>query len=187
MKRRHALCAATKMAIRSIVSFRMFRRTNPKSMRNPDSNGSSRLQFFRLPFALRCDLESVSMFRGQGQPRLSDHRGIYALPVIHGNDRVEWFIQLSDEIHWEIADRDTGAPRARAVMKPGDVAAMPADIRHQGFGAQAFDVAGMGECGSVAARALREKEVEAEPGRFLARGANHLARLADRVGMAPLG
>jgi hydroquinone 1,2-dioxygenase large subunit-like protein len=57
----------------------------------------------------------------------------FALPVIHGNDRVEWFIQLSDEIQWEIADRDTGAPRARAVMKPGDVAAMPADIRHQGF------------------------------------------------------
>jgi len=57
----------------------------------------------------------------------------FALPVIHGNDRVEWFVQLSDEIQWEIADRDTGAPRARAVMKPGDVAAMPADIRHQGF------------------------------------------------------
>jgi len=55
------------------------------------------------------------------------------LPVIHGNDRVEWFIQLSDEIHWEIADRETGKPRARVVMKPGDVAAMPADIRHQGF------------------------------------------------------
>jgi hypothetical protein len=57
----------------------------------------------------------------------------FALPVIHGNDRVEWFLQLSDEIHWEIADRDSGAPRARAVMKPGDVCAMPADIRHQGF------------------------------------------------------
>jgi len=57
----------------------------------------------------------------------------FALPVIHGNDRVEWFIQLSDEIHWEIADRDTGMLRARAIMKPGDVAAMPADIRHQGF------------------------------------------------------
>jgi Hydroquinone 1,2-dioxygenase large subunit N-terminal len=57
----------------------------------------------------------------------------FALPVIHGNDRVEWFVQLSDEIHWEIADRDSGAPRARAVMKPGDVCAMPADIRHQGF------------------------------------------------------
>jgi Hydroquinone 1,2-dioxygenase large subunit N-terminal len=57
----------------------------------------------------------------------------FALPVIHGNDRVEWFIQLSDEIQWEISDRDTGVPRARAIMKPGDVAAMPADIRHQGF------------------------------------------------------
>jgi Hydroquinone 1,2-dioxygenase large subunit N-terminal len=57
----------------------------------------------------------------------------YMLPVIHGNDRVEWFIQLTDEIHWEIADRDTGEPRARVVMKAGDVAAMPADIRHQGM------------------------------------------------------
>ncbi|HJZ97433.1 MAG TPA: hypothetical protein VKE70_13075 [Candidatus Solibacter sp.] len=57
----------------------------------------------------------------------------FMLPIIHGNDRVEWFVQLSDEIHWDIQDRDTGAPRARVVMKPGDVAAMPADIRHQGY------------------------------------------------------
>ena len=57
----------------------------------------------------------------------------FILPIIHGNDRVEWFVQLSDEIHWDIQDRETGAPRARAVMKPGDVAAMPANIRHQGF------------------------------------------------------
>jgi hypothetical protein len=57
----------------------------------------------------------------------------YVLPIIHGNDRVEWFVQLSDEIHWDIQDRETGAPRARVVMKPGDVAAMPADIRHQGY------------------------------------------------------
>lgn len=57
----------------------------------------------------------------------------FVLPIIHGNDRVEWFVQLSDEIRWEIQDRETGAPRARVVMKPGDVAAMPADIRHQGF------------------------------------------------------
>jgi hypothetical protein len=57
----------------------------------------------------------------------------FMLPVIHGNDRVEWFVQLSDEIHWDIQDRDTSAPRARAVMKAGDVAAMPADIRHQGY------------------------------------------------------
>ncbi|MBZ9639270.1 hypothetical protein [Streptomyces sp. PSKA30] len=57
----------------------------------------------------------------------------YILPIIHGNDRVEWFIQLSDEITWEVEDRDTGGVRARVVMKAGDVSAMPADIRHQGY------------------------------------------------------
>jgi len=57
----------------------------------------------------------------------------YILPIIHGNDRVEWFIQLSDEITWEVEDRDTGAVRSRVVMKAGDVCAMPADIRHQGY------------------------------------------------------
>ena len=57
----------------------------------------------------------------------------FILPVIHGNDRVEWFVQLSDEIQWDVEDRDTGRKRARVVMKAGDVAAMPADIRHQGY------------------------------------------------------
>jgi hypothetical protein len=57
----------------------------------------------------------------------------YILPIIHGNDRVEWFVQLSDEIYWDVEDRDTGAVRAKVTMKPGDVAAMPADIRHQGY------------------------------------------------------
>lgn len=57
----------------------------------------------------------------------------YILPVIHGNDRVEWFVQLSDEIVWDVEDRDTGAKRARVTMRSGDVAAMPADIRHQGY------------------------------------------------------
>ena len=57
----------------------------------------------------------------------------FMLPIIHGNDRVEWFVQLTDEIHWDIQDRDTGVPRARVIMKAGDVAAMPADIRHQGY------------------------------------------------------
>jgi hypothetical protein len=60
----------------------------------------------------------------------------YILPIIHGNDRVEWFVQLSDEIYWSVEDRDTGAVRARVIMKPGDVAAMPADIRHQGYSAK---------------------------------------------------
>ncbi|MBT3014415.1 MAG: hydroxyquinol 1,2-dioxygenase [Candidatus Thiodiazotropha sp. (ex Lucina aurantia)] len=57
----------------------------------------------------------------------------YILPIKHGNDRVEWFLQFSDEITWEIEDKETGKPRAKVIMKPGDVAAMPADIRHQGF------------------------------------------------------
>ena len=57
----------------------------------------------------------------------------YILPIIHGNDRVEWFVQLSDTIYWEVEDRDSGAVRSRVTMHPGDVAAMPADIRHQGY------------------------------------------------------
>lgn len=56
-----------------------------------------------------------------------------ALAITHGNDRPEWFIQLTDEIHWDIKDNDTGAYRGRVIMKPGDVCAMPADIRHQGY------------------------------------------------------
>lgn len=57
----------------------------------------------------------------------------YMLPIIHGNDRVEWFLQLSDEIVWDVTDKETGHPRARCIMKAGDVAAMPADICHQGY------------------------------------------------------
>ena len=57
----------------------------------------------------------------------------YILPVKHGNDRMEWFVQLSDQIDWEIEDKETGKPRAKVIMKAGDVAIMPADIRHQGF------------------------------------------------------
>jgi hypothetical protein len=57
----------------------------------------------------------------------------FILPVIHGNDRVEWFVQLSDHIIWDVEDRDTGAKRAKVIMRAGDVAAMPGDIRHQGY------------------------------------------------------
>ena len=57
----------------------------------------------------------------------------HILPVFHGNDRVEWFIQLSDEIVWEVRDKETAAPRAIVTMKPGDVACMPADISHRGY------------------------------------------------------
>jgi hypothetical protein len=57
----------------------------------------------------------------------------YILPIMHGNDRAEWFVVLSDEIIWDVEDRDTGAKRAKVTMKAGDVSAMPADIRHQGY------------------------------------------------------
>jgi hypothetical protein len=57
----------------------------------------------------------------------------YILPIFHGNDRVEWFIQATDEILWEIEDGQTGAPKAKVLMRAGDVAAMPADIRHKGY------------------------------------------------------
>jgi hypothetical protein len=55
------------------------------------------------------------------------------LPIRHANDRIEWFLQLSDSIEWRIEDRESGMPRARVTMRAGDVAAMPADIRHHGF------------------------------------------------------
>ncbi len=57
----------------------------------------------------------------------------HILPITHGNDRVEWFIQASDEIIWDIEDGKTGKPRAKVTMRAGDVAAMPADIRHRGY------------------------------------------------------
>jgi hypothetical protein len=55
------------------------------------------------------------------------------LPIFHGNDRVEWFVQATDEIIWDVEDGRTGRPRAKVIMKAGDVAAMPADIRHKGY------------------------------------------------------
>lgn len=57
----------------------------------------------------------------------------HMLPILHSNDRVEWFFQMSDEIHWDCADKTTGRPLARVIMKAGDMAAMPAYCRHQGF------------------------------------------------------
>ncbi len=57
----------------------------------------------------------------------------HILPIIHGNDRVEWFFQMCDEIHWDCAHKDSGEPLARVIMKAGDMAAMPAYCRHQGY------------------------------------------------------
>lgn len=57
----------------------------------------------------------------------------HILPILHSNDRVEWFFQMSDSIDWDCADKNTGKPLARVIMKAGDMAAMPAYCRHQGF------------------------------------------------------
>jgi hypothetical protein len=57
----------------------------------------------------------------------------HILPIIHGNDRVEWFVQFSDEIIWDIEEKESGAPACKVTMKAGDVAAMPANIRHRGY------------------------------------------------------
>jgi len=57
----------------------------------------------------------------------------FVLPIEHGNDRVEWFLQLSDEITWDVKDKETGKPRARVIARAGDMCCMPADIRHQGY------------------------------------------------------
>ena len=57
----------------------------------------------------------------------------HILPLDHGNDRVEWFIQMSDEITWRVADKDSAAPMCVVTMKAGDVSCMPADIRHRGY------------------------------------------------------
>ena len=32
----------------------------------------------------------------------------HILPVIHGNDRVEWFFQLTDEIIWDMRRQEHG-------------------------------------------------------------------------------
>jgi hypothetical protein len=57
----------------------------------------------------------------------------FILPVDHGNDRCEWFVVLTDEIIWDVKDKNSGKNRARVIMKAGDVSCMPADIRHTGY------------------------------------------------------
>ena len=92
-----------------------------------------RVQPVRLPQPQRRHVEPVSVVSVCKASLYCPTTEEYILPVIHGNDRVEWFVQLSDEIVWDVQDRDTGAPRAKVTMKAGDVAAMPGDIRHQGY------------------------------------------------------
>ena len=67
-------------------------------------------------------------------------------------------MQLSDEIQWEVEDRDTGAVRARVTMRAGDVAAMPADIRHRGFSPKRSMLLVWENASPGAAGALRQRQ-----------------------------
>ncbi len=93
----------------------------------------------------------------------------YILPIIHGNDRVEWFVQLSDEIIWDVEDRDTGAARAKVVdaagRRRGDAGRHPPP----GLRAEAVDAAGLGERRSGAARPDLERPAAVGSGRVLIR------------------
>jgi hypothetical protein len=58
----------------------------------------------------------------------------YVLEAIRAEGTSEWRTCSHDEFAlMDGEDRDTGQIRSKVVMKPGDVAAMPADIRHQGY------------------------------------------------------
>ena len=69
----------------------------------------------------------------------------YILPIIHGNDRVEWFVQLSDEITWEV-ERSRDRPPARPRDHEGRRRRRDAG-RHPppGLLQEALDAAGVGE------------------------------------------
>ena len=133
-----------------------------------------RLQPVQVPDPFRRDVES---FRHLRVPRslYCPTTEEYILPIIHGNDRVEWFVQLSDEIEWDVSDKETGKPRARVLMKAGDVAAMPADIRHQGFATKRSMLLVWENATDGPAQALRERAAEALPRRVL----NPIVRRTD--------
>ena len=103
------------------------------------------VQPVRVPLALRRDLEPVGRGRPCKDSLFCPTTEEYILPIIHGNDRVEWFVQLSDEIGWEVEDRDTGAPRAKVMMKAGDVACDAGRHPPPGLLAQALDAPRVGE------------------------------------------
>ncbi|MEI9964466.1 MAG: hypothetical protein WDM92_06945 [Caulobacteraceae bacterium] len=92
----------------------------------------------------------------------------HMLPVIHGNDRNEWFFQLSDEIHWRIQDKNTGNPRGMIVMKAGDVCAIARRHPPPGLLAQALHADGHGERLARAAGTLRQRQARALSDRVLA-------------------
>ena len=73
---------------------------------------------FALHLAVRRDVEPVGRVGVQGIAVLPDVGGVH--PAGDPRQRpVEWFVQLSDEIQWDVEDRDTGAKRARRDLQGG--------------------------------------------------------------------
>ena len=93
----------------------------------------------------------------------------YILPIIHGNDRVEWFIQLSDEIIWDVEDRDTGTARAKVMMRAGRRRGHAGRHPPPGLRAEAVDAAGLGERRPRPAGAISSGQLPSVPGRVLDR------------------
>jgi hypothetical protein len=90
----------------------------------------------------------------------------YILPVFHGNDRVEWFIQLSDEIVWDVADKNTGAPRARhheGRRRRRHAGRHPAP----GLRQETLDALRVGERDAGSPQAIRERRTAALSGSLL--------------------
>ncbi|MNC61560.1 hypothetical protein D3C75_1115090 [compost metagenome] len=55
-------------------------------------------------------------------------------PSVTSVCKASLFCPTTEEfILWDVGDKDDGNPRARITMRAGDICAMPADIRHQGY------------------------------------------------------
>lgn len=102
---------------------------------NPEPGFEDELAAFNLISHMACSAStwnpSVCSIVGASAVCMSSEEA--TLPFWHRNDRLEWFIQLSDEIIWDVQNATDGRARARVIMKAGDIAAMPADIRHKGY------------------------------------------------------
>ncbi len=91
-------CAATPAAIRSIVRSGTFPRREPQIHAEPGFENEVRA-FNLFAYLSRSDVTwNPSVTSVCGRSLCCPTTEEYILPIKHGNDRVEWFMQLSDEI-----------------------------------------------------------------------------------------
>ena len=90
------------------------------------------VQPVRLPQPQQRHLEPVGRQRVQGQPVLPDDRGVH--PADHPRQRSRRVVRAAERRDPVGRRRPRHRPAAAKVtMRAGDVAAMPGDIRHQGY------------------------------------------------------